>query len=124
MKPELVREAPVNTQGDLNVERIDSIEFAIAPVNEQRLIVRQIETSTAELNTAANQAKREIDLLREYRTRLIADVVTDKLDVREAATALPEVDPLGAQDDLEDTFDTNVDSALDELDAALEGAQA
>lgn len=124
MKPELVREAPVNTQGDLNVERIDSIEFAIAPVNEQRLIVRQIETSTAELNTAANQAKREIDLLREYRTRLIAYVVTDKLDVREAATALPEVDPLGAQDDLEDTFDTNVDSALDELDAALEGAQA
>ena len=124
MKPELVREAPVNTQGNLNVERIDSKKFAIAPVNEQRLIVRQIETSTAELNTAANQAKREIDLIREYRIRLIADVVTGKLDVREAAAALPEVDPLGAQDDLDDTFDTNVDSALDELDAALEGAQA
>ena len=124
MKPELVREAPVNTQGNLNVERIDSKEVAIAPVNEQRLIVRQIETSTAELNTVANQAKREIDLLREYRTRLIADVVTGKLNVREAATALPEVDPLGAQDDLDDTFDTNVDSALDELDTALEGAQA
>ena len=35
-------------------------------------------------------ARREIDLLREYRTRLIADVVTGKLDVREAAAALPE----------------------------------
>ena len=35
-------------------------------------------------------AEREIDLLREYRTRLIADVVTGKLDVREAAARLPD----------------------------------
>ena len=34
--------------------------------------------------------KREISLLHEYRTRLIADVVTGKLDVREAAANLPE----------------------------------
>ena len=31
-----------------------------------------------------------MDLLREYRTRLIADVVTGKLDVREAAARLPD----------------------------------
>ena len=36
------------------------------------------------------QVRSEIDLLREYRTRLIADVVTGKLDVREAASVLPE----------------------------------
>ena len=36
--------------------------------------------------------EREIELLREYRTRLVADVVTGKLDVREAAARLPEVD--------------------------------
>ena len=34
--------------------------------------------------------RREIALLREYRTRLIADVVTGKLDVREAAAQLPD----------------------------------
>jgi type I restriction enzyme S subunit len=34
--------------------------------------------------------KRQIVLLSEYRTRLIADVVTGKLDVRAAAAALPE----------------------------------
>ena len=62
--------------------------------------------------------------LHEYRTRLIADVVTGKLDVREAAAALPEVDPLAAEDDLDDTFDTDADSALDELDATLEEAEA
>lgn len=32
----------------------------------------------------------ELDLLREYRTRLVADVVTGKLDVRKAAANLPE----------------------------------
>ena len=41
-------------------------------------------------------------LLSEYRTRLIADVVTGKLDVREAAAGLPEVDPLAAEDDSDD----------------------
>ena len=33
---------------------------------------------------------RQIELLREYRTRLIADVVTGKVDVREAAVQLPD----------------------------------
>ena len=38
--------------------------------------------------------------LKEYRTRLIADVVTGKLDVREAATGLPEVDLLADEFDV------------------------
>ncbi len=56
-------------------------------------------------------ADREISLLREYRTRLIADVVTGKLDVREAAANLPEEtdetetfdDALAEDDDLENS---------------------
>ena len=32
----------------------------------------------------------KLSLLQEYRTRLVADVVTGKLDVREAAARLPE----------------------------------
>ena len=39
--------------------------------------------------SAIARARRQIDLLREYRTRLIADVVTGKLDVRETAATLP-----------------------------------
>lgn len=35
-------------------------------------------------------AQRYIGLLQEYRTRLIADVVTGKLDVRDAAGDLPD----------------------------------
>ena len=98
MKLELLREAPVNTQGNLNVDRIGSRRIPIPPVGEQGLIVRQIEVTTAGLTAAANRANREVKLLREYRTRLIADVVTGKLDVRDAAAALPEVDAMGADE--------------------------
>ena len=45
---------------------------------------------TAALNKAIDVTHQEIELLREYRTRLIADVVTGKLDVREAAAGLPD----------------------------------
>ena len=53
-------------------------------------------------------------LLREYRTRLIADVVTGKLDVREAAAALPEVDPLADDDDVGDGLGADETPAFDD----------
>jgi len=45
--------------------------------------------ATSDLEKTVAAAHREVDLLREYRTRLIADAVTGKLDVREAAANLP-----------------------------------
>jgi type I restriction enzyme S subunit len=60
------------------------------PTEEQRRIVEAIQVETDEINTAISHLEREIDLLREYRTRLVADVVTGKLDVRETAAQLPE----------------------------------
>ena len=59
-------------------------------MQEQLAIVRHITNGTTPLRLAINAADREIELLREYRTRLIADVVTGKLDVREAAARLPD----------------------------------
>ena len=124
MRPELLREAPVNTQGNLNVDRIGSRGIAVGPAIEQRLVVRQIEASTAVLNTTANQTQRAIDLLREYRTRLIADVVTGKLDVREAAATLPAVDPLEADDELDEPIDEDAEADSDGLDTTAEEVEA
>lgn len=56
---------------------------------EQRSIVTWIGKETAHVSEAISQAEREIFLLREYRNRLTADVVTGKLDVRAAARDLP-----------------------------------
>ena len=61
-------------------------------------------------------------LLNEYRTRLIADVVTGKLDVREAVV-ITDVDPIATEDTLDDTLDTNAHSDLDRFDDALEEAE-
>ena len=61
---------------------------------EQETIVRFIHSETGTLIAATARLQREIDLLREYRTRLVADVVTGKLDVREAAARLPDEAPL------------------------------
>ena len=73
---------------------------------------------------AIEHAQRHIALLNEYRTRLIADVVTGKLDVRETAAALPEVDPSVIEGDLNDVFGADVAPMLDELDTTLEEAEA
>ena len=60
----------------------------VPPPAEQKQIVERVAVGTAPLTTAVSRLEREIELLREYRTRLVADVVTGKLDVREAAQQL------------------------------------
>ena len=66
------------------------IRVPVPSPNERAEIVAHIERATAECDLAVRAAERECELLREYRTRLIADVVTGKLDVREAAARLPD----------------------------------
>ena len=92
MKREFLREAPVNTQGNLNVDRIGSRKIPFPPFSEQASIVGHIDKATADIDAAVVRTRRQIDLMEEYRTRLIADVVTGKLDVREAAAQLSEED--------------------------------
>lgn len=91
---------------------------------EQAAAVRFLDAEVASLDAAEARAYREIALLREYRTRLIADVVTGKVDVREAAARLPdeadEPEPLDDADPLTEAGD----AALDDLDAVLEEARA
>lgn len=63
------------------------------PVKEQEAIAEEIEHECSKLTTAIARAEREIALMQEYRTRLTADVVTGKLDVRPAAAKLPDLTP-------------------------------
>jgi type I restriction enzyme S subunit len=64
------------------------IHLPVPPLQEQAQIVSEIEAEGVKIETATVRAGDEILLLREYRTRLIADVVDGKVDVREAATRL------------------------------------
>ena len=59
------------------------------PMSEQAAIVDYISDSCRSIDTSLAIMRRESDLLGEYKTRLVVDVVTGKLDVREAAAHLP-----------------------------------
>lgn len=71
-------------------DRFGAIHIPLPPREEQEAILKGIEDQSKDLTTAISRTEREIALMQEYRTRLTADLVTGKLDVREAAAKLPE----------------------------------
>jgi type I restriction enzyme S subunit len=94
------------TMANLNEGSVARQRIPLPPIAEQEGIVDSIRTSSETENAAFSRLEGEIILLREYRTRLIADVVTGKLDVRELAAGLPEeVASDDAQDATEDDLD-------------------
>jgi type I restriction enzyme, S subunit len=80
--------------------------------SEQDAIVQHISEATAQFHNAGTSVDREVAVLQEFRTRLIADVVTGKLDVRAAAANLAEVTELEAIDQPADGED--LDEAIDD----------
>jgi len=66
------------------VDRKDLYDIYVArpPRKEQVDVVRRLEDQLVPVDSSMERTRREIDLIQEYRTRLIADVVTGKLDVR------------------------------------------
>jgi type I restriction enzyme S subunit len=95
------------TKQGLGLGDVKDIYFPLPPRDEQQKIVVHLDATLAVFNSAISRLQRKIDLLREYRTRLVSDVVTGKLDVREAATRLPDEEllpDLAAADDEPDDF--------------------
>ena len=71
-------------QPKLTMDRLMGIAIAVPPRREQDEITASVSRQTSPLDRAIDRARRQTTLMQEYRTRLIADVVTGKLDVREA----------------------------------------
>ena len=90
---------------------VKNLWLAVPPVDEQRRIVDRFAAQTAVIDTAIEREQKGITLLREYRTRLIIDVVTGRLDVRDAALDLPDQDDGTGEMGL-------VDNILEEADEA------
>ncbi len=111
-----------STKGALTCEDLRHFRVALPPLKEQQRILESVKDSVAEVDAASETTKREIALLHEYRTRLIADVVTGKLDVREAAARLPDERDEPLPDAAED--ESAPDEPADDLDAMPEEAEA
>jgi len=90
---------------NLNEKAYFSLDIGIPPLEEQSAILAKVRQFTTPIDTAIDRMSREIELLREYRTRLVADVVTGKLDVREAAARLPDDGAVGIEAEPDDEAD-------------------
>ncbi len=78
------------TKDGLSLDDVKNYLILLPPRAEQHAIVEYIDNTTANIDASITRARRQIELLQEYRTRLISDVVTGKLDVRHAAAQLPQ----------------------------------
>ena len=98
----MISRANVVTMATVSQGVLASCPVFLPSISEQEGLLKQIDGECARVAATHDRAHREIDLLREYHTRLIADVVTGKLDVRETAAGLPdEVEELEPLDEAE-----------------------
>ena len=71
------------TRYGLTHNSIQSVCLPLPPLAEQTAIAEYLDKATSGIDAVIAHARRQIELLEEYRTRLVSDVVTGKLDVRE-----------------------------------------
>lgn len=97
---------------------VKNYPIGLPPIDEQLEILEHIQEKSAEIDQAIIRAQREIELMREYRTRLISDVVTGQVDVR--GIEVPDVaedELLAGEDDADDADDVIDDEGdMDETD--------
>jgi type I restriction enzyme S subunit len=113
-----------STKGALTCADLRHFKVPIPPLAEQVDLVNRARWQMASTDTAIDRAVQAIALLREYRTRLIADVVTGKLDVREAAAQLPDEDDHSDSVAASDAFSEADGSMGGDVDAGAETAEA
>ena len=117
----LAKPGPVPAIGEKEVGEI-RVPFPHLP--EQTAIAEYLDKITTRIDAVIARTQREIELINEYRTRLIADVVTGKVDVREAAAKLPDESDAGdvlPDSDADNTLDPETTSdEIIELDMVAE----
>lgn len=69
----------------INIRDLKRAEIAIPPADEQAAIADYLGTEVAPITTTINRARRQIERMQEYRTSLIAEAVTGKIDVKVAS---------------------------------------
>lgn len=94
-------------QAHYNTGTLANLRIPLPSVSEQGQILSACQSQLDPIDTAIFRLEREIGLLREYRTRLVADVVTGKLDVHEAAARLPDT----AEADISEVDEAELDPA-------------
>lgn len=72
-------------QWDLQMDKMKEIPFIVPPADEQIAIVEYIKKTLPKYDEAIEKLTEEVSVLEEYKAKLIADIVTGKVDVRNEA---------------------------------------
>lgn len=89
-------------QWDLQMDKMKEIPFIIPPADEQNVIVEHIKNTLPTYNNAIEKLTAEVEVLEEYKTKIIADTVTGKIDVRDIEIPEYEFTEESADSDSED----------------------
>lgn len=100
----------------LSPSQICKFKVALPDVEEQQAIADYIEKETALIDQTIERAEQEIGLIQEYRTRLVSDVVTGKIDVR--GIDVPDFEAVSA--DMVDSEDDEDTLSNDDPDSEVE----
>lgn len=84
-KARLLELAPVNTQANLNVERIGSLKIRCPDLGTQRVVSQHLDAEGERVDRFRACQNRSIDLLRERRQALITSATTGEIEVPVAA---------------------------------------
>lgn len=101
-----------STMANLNASQVSRMRMRVPTLAEQRALIRKVRSLQEEHATQVAVVAREIELLQEFRTRLVADVVTGQVDVRAIAATLPDVPDVF--DELDAILDDELEEALSE----------
>lgn len=83
MKSEFLRVAIINTQLNLNVERVGNLYIPITfDKNKQKEIVKYLDEKCAEIDGAIEEKKEQLETLEQYKKSLIYEYVTGKKEVK------------------------------------------
>ena len=66
----------------IKASKLPQLRIFRPPIDEQKQIAKFIGKETALIDKTIVRTEREIELIQEYRARLVSDVVTGKVDVR------------------------------------------
>jgi type I restriction enzyme S subunit len=109
--PTVMAQFETSTINQLTQSNLGNLSVPMPPAEERAEIVQHLTAATSYIDSSIHTANREINLIREYRTRLISDVVTGKIDVRHLA-------PPPGNEDLEETFE-----ALEPLEDVIDDVE-
>lgn len=102
-RPHIISMGYGGGQPNISQSLVKSLRIPTPQKNEQSLIIEHIEVETNKITKVISTIEKEIALVQEYKTEIIIEAVTGKMDVRDYE--IPVLDEVETYEDIEEEFD-------------------